>query len=448
MNRRCTTRRLLAGLTVGVLLAGCAGSAGSASPTTAPVATTSASVPSVAPASVPSVAPTPDMTAAPSATPVNLGATWTASAGLPWAVAVTAGIRGWVAVGSARPVDDPGSEYAAPAAWASTDGSAWTRSTSVAMPTGTNTGEMTAVTSAATGLFAAGTVNLTAGTVWRSVDGSTWDVIGSGPLFDLGPCVEGCASLTSIAAGPAGIVVTGYRVIPPAPPTDVKAQSVGVADAEHRVMQTASKVGIETDTWHSADGTSWQRVPVPTVAAAVPAAEMSVVARDGGFIAAGSLCESNGTTCRAVTWTSADGRAWAPPVDLPNGTGARALQLATGPGGNVVLGMRCDKKGCRSAVWASADGATWKEGTLVGDFVEGSTQLASAGDRFMVLSSKDGEVAVWTSSDGLEWAKLTVESGLVPVFPATQIVDLAGRRNGVLAIGYSREEKPGVWVSP
>ena len=425
MNRRCTTRRLLAGLTVGVLLAGCAGSAGSASPTTAPVATTSASVPSVAPASVPSVAPTPDMTAAPSATPVNLGATWTASAGLPWAVAVTAGIRGWVAVGSARPVDDPGSEYAAPAAWASTDGSAWTRSTSVAMPTGTNTGEMTAVTSAATGLFAAGTVNLTAGTVWRSVDGSTWDVIGSGTVFDLGPCVEGCASLTSIAAGPAGIVVTGYRV-----------------------MQAASKVGIETDVWHSADGTSWQRVSVPTVAAAVPAAEMSVVARDGGFIAAGSLCESNGTTCRAVTWTSADGRAWAPPVDLPNGTGARALQLATGPGGNVVLGMRCDKKGCPSATWASADGTTWKEGVLVGDFIEGSTQLASAGDRFMVLSSKDGEVAVWTSSDGLEWAKLTVEPGLVPAFPATQIVDLAGRRNGALAIGYSREEKPGVWVSP
>jgi hypothetical protein len=110
--------------------------------------------------------------------------------------------------------------------------------------------------------------------------------------------------------------------------------------------------------------------------------------------------------------------------------------------------MRCDQKGCRSAVWTPAAGAAWQEGALVGEFVEGSTQLASAGSRFMILSSKDGTVAVRTSSDGLTWARQAAEPGLVPASPATQIVDLAGRPDGALAIGLGQEEKPGVWVGP
>lgn len=124
-------------------------------------------------------------------------------------------------------------------------------------------------------------------------------------------------------------------------------------------------------------------------------------------------------------------------------------QLATGPGSNVVLGMRCDEQACRvMAVWASTGNASWKEGDLAGDFVEVSTQLASAGGRFMVLSSEDGKVALWISSDGLEWERQAVDPRLVPAFPATQIDDLAGRPDEVLAIGFGEEEKPGIWASP
>jgi len=66
----------------------------------------------------------------------------------------------------------------------------------------------------------------------------------------------------------------------------------------------------------------------------------------------------------------------------------------------------------------------------------------------MILSSKDGKVAVLISSDGLGWARQAAEPGLVPASPATQIVDLAGRPDGILAIGLGQEDKPGVWVSP
>ena len=121
---------------------------------------------------------------------------------------------------------------------------------------------MLAVSSAPLGLVAAGVVNLTDGVVWRSVDGETWEVIGEGKLFDLGSCPSGCPSLTSIASGPAGIVVTGYRA--------------GGAD---------SSAGLETDVWFSADGSTWTRtaLPVPPGSLVRPAAEAWVVASAEGF---------------------------------------------------------------------------------------------------------------------------------------------------------------------
>ena len=210
-QRRALRILLIAGTAVAV--AGCL----AAAPNVRPTSLASASPPSAT--ETPGGArPSPGVTAgtggSPTKAPASLGSTWSAIVDVPAATAVTAGGPGWIAVGGAAPIGDPGSEYHVAAAWTSTDGRSWLRSPSVAMPEGAASGEMTAVASTTAGLVAVGTVDLTAGTVWRSTDGSTWDVIGSGSLFDLGPCIEGCASLGSVAAGPAGIVVAGYRVMP------------------------------------------------------------------------------------------------------------------------------------------------------------------------------------------------------------------------------------------
>ena len=326
-------------------------------------------------------------------------------------------------VGSDVPVGDPTSQFQVPAAWTSVDGRTWVRS-QVELPSGASDGEITVVARGPDGLVAAGTVGLTIGTVWRSVDGRVWDVIGTGSLFDLGPCYEGCARMTSIAAGPAGIVVAGYRV----------------------------SAHLEADVWVSLDGTAWRRValPAPTGSGVRLAAETSVTATSSGFLAVGAVCRSDGTNCQAVTWTSTNGIDWHGPIDLPGGTGYGTLRAVVGGNRTVILGQRC-LDGCRYTAWASGDGSTWTAGDLLDADVASQERglITYAGGRFLAIGSRGTAVEVWSSADGLAWLRETLEPGSFVASTSLLIIDLAGRPDAALAVGLAgTDEQPGVWTSP
>lgn len=388
---------------------------------------TGSPTPSVEPQASPSIvlptastaAPTPDPTE-PARAP---GASWSwVQTGTP-GQAVTAGGPGWVLVGSDAPIQDRNSRFHVPSAWTSVDGRAWTRS-QVALPSDASHGDATVVAHGPQGLVAAGTVGLTVGTVWQSEDGGSWDVIGTGSLFDLGPCFEGCARMTSIAAGQAGIVVSGYRV----------------------------SANLEADVWVSADGTAWRRLalPAPVGGGVRVAAETSVTATPSGFLAVGSVCRSDGTTCHAVTWTSEDGLDWRGPTDLPSGAGCGALRAVVGGDRIVVLGQRCTN-GCRYTAWSSANASSWAVADLIAGDVSSQERglLTFAGGRFLAIGSRGDAIEVWSSADGLAWQKEALEPGSFVESTRLLILDLAGRGDAALATGLAGEgEQPGIWTSP
>ena len=397
-------------------LGACVGAgAPSGSPTTSVVPTQLASIALPTPSTAVQ-SPSPSR---PAALP---GARWAWSpTGTPL-LAVTAGGPGWVMVGSDVPTDDPTSVFRMPAAWTSIDGRTWSRA-SVELPSGATNGEITVVAGGPDGLVAAGTIDLTIGTVWHSTDGRVWDVIGTGSLFDLGPCYEGCARMTSIAAGPEGIVVTGYR---------------STAPGAHA--------------WVRATGTAWQLSPLPIPAGTGirVASEASVTATSRGFLTVGAVCRSDGTGCTPVTWTSTDGIDWRGPTDLPGGTGSGALRAVVGRDRTVILGQRC-LDGCRYTAWSSSDGSTWLESDLLRRDVTSQERglVTFAGGRFLTLGSRGTATEVWSSADGLVWLQEPVAPGSFVASTSMLILDLAGRPDAALAAGLAgTDEQPGVWTSP
>ena len=290
---------------------------------------------------------------------------------------------------------------------------------------------MLAVSSGPDGLVAAGVVNLTAGVVWRSADGDAWEVIGEGELFDLGSCASGCPSLTSIASGPAGIVVTGYRI--------------GGAD---------SSAGLESDVWFSPDGSTWTRaaLPVPPGAPVRPAAEAWVVASTEGFTVAGMICKADGLWpgCEAVTWTSVDGRDWSAPAVLPKGGSSGAKGLEAGADLQVVIGQKCGDT-CRARVWATDEKGRWAEGDLrgIGEVGAGQGTFTVAGATFLVFGTRAGQPSLWSSEDGLTWVRRPLPETAFPSDPGFMLLDAAGAPGRVLLVGlYGESEQPAVWVSP
>jgi len=424
----------LALLTLTALLATCTGEPGPSTTPTPP--TPSSAVPTPTTPATASLPPTAEPSAppTPTAAPGRLGASWRAVATTPpnwgaWAVTVTAAGSGWTGVAVA-------SEGSAPMAWTSVDGFAWQQGPALPLPAGVTSVELAAMTSSGTDVYALGSAwaqNATGpgAIVWRSRAGGSWEVIGSGDLFEFGPCPAGCASASSIAASATGVVVAGYRV---------KAVKSGFE--------------LETDLWSTFDGSSWVRVaaPVPAGSTDRPAAEITVAAGDLGFIAAGSICDKSGRTCRSVTWASPDGRTWSTPENLPGGKGVRAQLVALGAPGAAVLGSHCTADGCHLLVWASVDGVAWDKAAIAAPYVEGSTELAVAGDVFVLMTSTDAaSVACWTSTDGRYWMMEAVRPGLDPAAPMGQVLQLVGRPGSVMAMGLlseREEETPGLWVSP
>lgn len=411
------TRRSMSAVAITTLVLGACTGVGSPTGSRSPSA-----VPTQAPPSAPPTASAAVPTSSPSQPAALPGARWAWTQTDTPLLAATAGGPGWVLVGHDVPAADPSSQFHVPAAWTSVDARTWARA-QVALPSGASHGEITVVAQGPGSLVAAGTVGLTVGTVWRSVDGRAWEVIGTGSLFDLGPCYEGCARMTSIAAGPAAIVVSGYR-----------------------------STALGAHVWASADGTAWQRVtlPAPAGSGIRVGSATSVTATSSGFVAVGSVCRSDGTGCWAATWTSANGVDWRGPTDLPSGTGGGALRAVVGGNRTVILGQRC-VDGCRYTAWSSTDDATW----TVGDLLEADVAsleyglIAFAGDRFLAIGSRGTAVEVWSSADGLTWQELPVEPGSFVTAPTLLIVDLAGRADAALAAGFAgADERPGVWTSP
>lgn len=419
-------RNLGASLLSMALVAGCSGSGAPGSSPTAqahagsPSPVASATTGPAATAVPPSATPDP-------ATVGRLGSTWRFVRDTPRAAAVTAGPSGWVAVGTAMTADQ---RRTVPAAWTSRDGSEWTPA-HVESPAGEPYGEIQLVTARTGALFAAGNgANLTNGLVWHSVEGSAWRVVGSGPTFDLGPCYEGCARFTSIAASSLGIVVAGYRVLP------------------------APGYGSETDIWASVDGSAWRRSPLPGDATGVRVAgEVSVVATPDGFLAAGSLCEA-GLDCRAVTWRSRDGLTWSSPSPLPSSAGTTGLRVVSTPTTDVVIGRRCTD-GCIYTAWASRRGSDWAVSDLVDRTVTALWPglLTATGSSFLLVGEKAGRVEVWTSTTGVAWSRETLAAGSFIPIDGLLLLDLAGRTDGAIVVGLGPgslgdRESPGVWVSP
>lgn len=227
-------------------------------------------------------------------------------------------------------------------------------------------------------------------------------------------------------------------------PVDV---GVGPEDGSEISLLAAGSRGIvlfggtccvveEQAVWYSADGETWERVPLdPSV---FDGAQL-VAARaiDSGFVVVGSR------SGRAAIWTSTDGRTWTAvgPAEAGLGRGAIA-DVAPANGRWLAAGYQDDGNTYDGALWESLDGVEWRrlptdqlfQGEL--DTVFGrlyatpgglllvgnegphdervrcerllgqTASVASAGPPEAALSCGWGLETHWASSDGRSWERL------------------------------------------
>lgn len=206
--------------------------------------------------------------------------------------------------------------------------------------------------------------------------------------------------------------------------------------------------GATLATWTSFDGFEWERVPGGAeVFAREGAAYVSGAHDDGdGFLV---LVDRGGL---AETWTSPDGRSWAPaPLTgqelLPADGPPRPRTLLGAGSTAVVLGAVDDPDGVDAAVWTSLSGEPWERSTPSEDVFGGdgaqvavaATQLGA--DLVAVGTDTDDEgdvdAVVWSTGDGGGWRR-SVEApddGLSG--PGDQhAADLAPTRDGALVVGW------------
>ena len=389
---RSSHTRLATTIIAGLFVMSACGSAATPAPvvTATPAKSSATSTPTPAPATTPTPTPAP----APVTSPTQAAAapaltTWRRVDGTPNAHAVTSTGSGWVGVGSVRVAQRM------PAAWTSPDGVSWTQASIVPLPEGAQYGEMFAVTGGPQGLVAIGSEGRSDGrehgVVWRSRDGEAWEIIGSGDLFDLGECIEGCGSLTSVAAGPAGIVVTGGDIL------------------------------------FSPDGGAWTRLQLPTPKArpAAHAFPVAAAATGSGFVAIGRLDGG-------YTWSSPDGRTWSRPVKLPGGPEAYPSAIAVGLGLTVIVGGRCDQDDCVGLAWAQGTDGEWTSTELD---TPPPFLLALSGSSFVGLGRDAGELFLLISQDGLVWDKLVLPSDAFPPQTEYLTLDIAGAPGSVIMVG-------------
>jgi hypothetical protein len=381
-----------------------------------PISIVPPSIPATVPTANPS-APAPTATPAPTTAP---GEAWrvVTPAGSPGMSGVVAGGPGWIGVGGG--------------AWTSTDGRTWTPAVVEGVDPCPGPDRCLGMTEVAAGVggFVAIGEDPTAlrdgkpqsGLIWHSTDGLTWAIVGSGPEFELGACIEGCPSMTDVAGGPSGYVALGYRVTSESP------------------LRTAVVA------WFSPDGLQWETLPGDTFDVAGSAVNLSAVAAGpSGFVVAGSteVVGASGTM-RPGFWVSPDGRGWTHvgPDEVTEPTAEPDTVVAGGPGYVAIGGCRDGDNPCAVA-WTSPDGRTWTERSI--DAAEGaaygSDGAASDGDR--VIAFTDSGTAVWTSDDGIEWTRQEVNA------PALGIDAAAGGDHGFIAMGLDKAETGFyTWLSP
>ena len=247
--------------------------------------------------------------------------------------------------------------------------------------------------------------------VWTSADGRAWTRAPASDATDIGAylATTGPAiGMFDVAAGTPGIVAIGY----------------------------AARPDLQATVWFSADGTSWERIPLglePPAASpgGLNGARVNAVTWDGGqFVIVGEDRSdwkgfgSSLTTAkaRAAAWTSPDGRSWtrvphAPVFEVGGfidttedpSTGGMADVMA-GPDGLVAVGSVCNTKasaGCQPAVWTSPDGTSWTRLKDVPAMSGGLRALATSDARTAFVAV--GAATVLTSRDGLTWVQQPVE---------------------------------------
>jgi len=237
-----------------------------------------------------------------------------------WMSSVTVGGPGLVAVGSAE--DDVA------AVWTSPDGITWSRVPHDAAIFGGegNQRTMNSVAAGGPGLVAVGDHRTGGGwvyaAVWTSPDGITWSRV---PHDEAAFGQSGVQSMSSVTAGPSGLVAVGSETSKGAPAV-----------------------------WTSPDGITWSRVPHDEAAFGSEGSQMNSVTSGGpGLVAVGSTWLG---TPDAVIWTSVDGITWARvPHDESIFDVAEMTSVTTSDRGLVAVGATrpSDAFELDAAVWAA-----------------------------------------------------------------------------------------------
>lgn len=229
------------------------------------------------------------------------------------------------------------------------------------------------------------------GAIWTSRDGRVWRLVPDEPIFDIGGYQDTGEDPGS--GGPSRVITYGGAIL-----------AVGaVCDEKGFNCRTAF--------WSSPDGSTWDRVVLdePNTNAS------DVVVTAGGFLAVGEATNAGGCgiglpQCKAIVFTSADGRIWQRhDVKVPGGVNfPDALTDAVAAGG-LIFAISHEGDGQRQApptgptidtsgagYWRSADGLTWTpiEGIPV-DFGPSHFQPMAVGQgRVVVVGDLYGRIAV------------------------------------------------------
>ncbi len=184
------------------------------------------------------------------------------------------------------------------AVWTSKDGSGWTRLTQAALA-GPGDQQILGATTMDDRLIAAGSSASKDGdldaAVWVRTAGD-WTMVTGGSLG--GP---GDQQIEAIATNDVGLVAVGW---------------------------TASGGNADAAVWTSANGSTWERVPVSDVFGGAGDQRMSSVTSVGGTYVAGGSSTRDGRDPDGAIWLSADGIAWKH-ATVPAITGAGGQQISS-----------------------------------------------------------------------------------------------------------------------
>jgi hypothetical protein len=329
-------------------------------------------------------------------------------------VDVTDGDAGLVAAGYAFP-----GWHAT--AWTSGDGLAWARQ----LVDEAEETFLQGIAATADRYVAVGRAGIDAA-AWTSPDGITWERA-RGP--DPEPGLE--TRMTSVAAGPDGVVAGGWAGSPTAP--------------------TRPRL------WWSPDGRAWETVSADpgTAGDVADEARISSVSRGpSGWVAVGTTgraCCLTGST----SWTSPDGRTWTRhPTGEALATG-QVASVAVTPDGYLAVGSDLDERQAMS--WISPDGVTWTpsqpQAALDNHGLKiRMTDAVADGDRLVAVGNylfgtQYGNATSWTSTDGLTWTAAPRTAAL----NQGEMLAVLAAEPGYVAVGTfgaPDDYVPTVWLSP